>query len=394
MGRERKINSDNVAVGRDWLSRSHLIARLLRIAAALVIALATLEVASRVDDAIRYNAPLMGEYSSEILFTYDDESIRHNVPLAQYEKWRNNSLGFRGPEISTAKPSGKMRIICMGTSETYGLYESENGEWPAQLRASLREYSRAEIVNGATVGIRFEDYVHYLQKYVFKYQPDLVIVFINPIAYSRNRIRSLSDADPGAGGIKSRSRSSPRSGIEVLGTSRLIPKLTQLVKQNTPQVFLRSCKIWSLRREVERAEESHLRGRHPIEEVPDDVVVAFQEDVANFADEVAKNGIRCIFCTYPSLITEDNLQRYLEIFLEDRVALPEFSFNWMIDAGRQLNGVLRKLAASGKISVLDCDMAVPKTTSYFADNSHYTDDGAARVAACVHSFLIEQFGLR
>jgi hypothetical protein len=46
---------------------------------------------------------------------------QHGRPNAQYLKWKLNSLGFRGPELDP----GATRILCVGSSETFGQYESE-----------------------------------------------------------------------------------------------------------------------------------------------------------------------------------------------------------------------------------------------------------------------------
>ena len=95
------------------------------------------ELCARFDDMIKYGAPFWGDYSANLLRTYDSEGIRVNVPNVRFEKWKNNKFGFRGKESDIHKSENIIRIACLGTSETYGLYEQENNEWPSQLNALL-----------------------------------------------------------------------------------------------------------------------------------------------------------------------------------------------------------------------------------------------------------------
>ncbi len=68
-----------------------------------------------------------------VLFEEDSDGIHHHIPNAKYEKWEINSLGFRGKEIDLEKKEGQIRIACFGVSETFGVYESKDKEWPSQF---------------------------------------------------------------------------------------------------------------------------------------------------------------------------------------------------------------------------------------------------------------------
>ena len=70
-----------------------------KILISIVLFVITIELSSRIDDWIQYDAPLFGTYNEDRLRTEDDEAITCNVPNISYEKWSNNSLGFRGPEL-------------------------------------------------------------------------------------------------------------------------------------------------------------------------------------------------------------------------------------------------------------------------------------------------------
>ncbi len=118
-------------------SVSHLKKRAIPAVISLIAFFIALEVSARIDDKIKYNAPFFHEYSPSLLRSKDSEGLNHNIPRSHFEKWRINNFGFRGADISSLKSDSFYRIVCMGTSETFGLYESPGREWPAQLQNIL-----------------------------------------------------------------------------------------------------------------------------------------------------------------------------------------------------------------------------------------------------------------
>src|SRR5438094_4303139 len=94
--------------------------------------LLTLEVATRVEHTIKYGAPLLSRYTYDaVLYSVDEYGIKGR-PNATFEKWQLNSFGFRGPELTLDKSPRKLRIACIGASETFGLHEQAGNEWPRQ----------------------------------------------------------------------------------------------------------------------------------------------------------------------------------------------------------------------------------------------------------------------
>ena len=50
-----------------------------------------------------------------------------------------NSLGYRGESFSAKKPEGVYRVIALGASTTYGIYNQQNKTYPSLLEKKLQQ---------------------------------------------------------------------------------------------------------------------------------------------------------------------------------------------------------------------------------------------------------------
>jgi lysophospholipase L1-like esterase len=95
-----------------------------------------------------------------------------------------NSLGFRGPEISARKPSGSLRIVCLGDSRTFGIWMDKGGfrfnnDYPAALEQLLHEQTgseRVEVINAGVIGYTSAQGLAQLQTQVLQLHPDIITV--------------------------------------------------------------------------------------------------------------------------------------------------------------------------------------------------------------------------
>lgn len=87
-----------------------------------------------------------------------------------------NSLGFRGPEIERQKPAGRLRILCIGDSTTFGSHVDDADTYPRQLEAMLRaDGIDAEVINGGHPAWGPIDQLRFLKERAIKTRPDLVL---------------------------------------------------------------------------------------------------------------------------------------------------------------------------------------------------------------------------
>jgi len=289
----------------------------LRLFFALIIFVVTLEISARVDDFIKYQAPLFTSYTSTRLRARDTDGIRYNVKNVRFEKYQNNKAGFRGPDISVTKPDGTRRIACLGASETYGLYESSGCEWPAQLSEILPEAPRTEVINVASVGLSLYQYESYLEKHVLKFKPDSIIILTSPQAFALEAIRQNDKKKKNS--VDRVARKSLHSVQKEQGFSlRIQPKVKQVIKEFLPKQITESIQIQTARSLMAAAERSRLNGVRPLDEIPEEIVIEYSQVLQKLVLSLQANNIEVILTSYPSLLDQTNVDQFPFICLESR----------------------------------------------------------------------------
>lgn len=150
----------------------------------LLLALLVCEAAVRARAYLRYGkARSNGVVDSLLVF---DESLGLRIPRAGHRQQGDlvqlsiNSLGFRGAEFTKHKPTGVIRIACLGASTTFCAEASSNDmAWPAQLERLLNERhgERFQVINAGVPGYSTDQSAINLRERVLPLDPDLVIVY-------------------------------------------------------------------------------------------------------------------------------------------------------------------------------------------------------------------------
>jgi lysophospholipase L1-like esterase len=340
----------------------------LRLLLHLGVAGLVLEGAARLDDRVRWGAPLVGRYDPDVLRAVDPAGYPRNVPGASFEKWRINQLGFRGPEVGPAAPPGAVRIACLGQSESFGLYEREGGEWPAQLQRRLGR--RAEVVNASVVGLGRGGRAAYLADRVLPLHPDVVVLYVNVLA----ELPPL----PAAPGPGAATASAPRS--------RFLAKARLALQEALPAALRHRIRSWRLAREL-RALEARAPGGPPADAPAPEAVAAFEAHLRALLTETASAGAIPVLVTYPVLPDAPEPARFALELMDERKWHPQWSARGLVEGTRDLNAAVRRVAAERAVPVVDLAEAMPRTHDLFADAVHYTDRGAALVADRVAAAL-------
>lgn len=327
-----------------------------------LLALVTLEGAARVEDFWRSGAPLLGNYSIESVFQVGDLG-KEGRPGAHFGKWQMNALGFRGPEWMS---SSALRVMTVGASETFGLYESPDHDYPRQLEALLRRepgWASASVVNVALPGMRIGR-TAYLERSLEKAPSQWVLIYPTPANYIGTTVGFCAQPQP-AQALPESERPEPR----------LKGKLVTLLKQHLPLGVM----TWMRRVGILLAER-HLE---VMETLPEATLDAFAADVDCAVRAAQRHGARVLLSTHPNLFGPELMAGDGAALTAWRSFYPELRETGFLDMERRANARLRQLAAQRGVLLVDAAAQIPGGPQTFADFVHFTDAGAERMATLV-----------
>ncbi len=331
-----------------------------------LLSLTTLEVAARVDDFFRERAPLLRPYSINNLFQ-SSQLGKEGVPNAKFAKWQMNSLGYRGPEPI----SGRANIIVFGASESFGLYESANNEYPRIIEKTLNETlnNRFNVINIAMPGIRIGR-VTYLDAALKKTQPQFVIVYPSPAnyigtttAFCGQPVRPVADQRT------------------LADYSRFIGKAVETGKKLAPEALrtvLGKYTIWSASRD-----------QKPIEKMPIETLSAMEKDFGCVIDTIRAGGGKPILITHATFFGVTLKESDRAMLTAWRRFYPNLLEDGFIDLERRTNELIKDIGRREGVPVVDAANIIPGGPEYFADFVHFTDKGAKKMADLVASKIIE-----
>jgi lysophospholipase L1-like esterase len=318
------------------------------------LAAATLEIAARVDDFVGSGAPVLKPYTINTLFRPSPFG-REGVPGARFGKWQMNSMGYRGPEPH----DGRTNVLTFGASETFGLYESADQEYPRVLEARLNELSPQgyNVINTALPGMRIGR-VGYLERAIEQTRARHVVVYPSPANYIGTEKAFCEQT--------SRPVMSPYGLGEKV---RLAGKLEQQAKKIIPsgvQDALRSLSIrWA------------TRNRPLLQRVPESTLQALREDLECIVQTAKKHGASTILVTHATYFGAALEAGDEPMLVAWRRFYPELLDEGFIDLERRANEVIRSVAINHQLPLVDAASSIPRGPEHFADFVHFSDKGAA-----------------
>lgn len=311
-------------------------------------------------------------------------------PTPGYERPpnRHNRLGFRGEEITTPKPPGEFRIVCLGGSTTYTSAVLDwRSSYPALLQEELRRagFAQVTVVNGGSAGWASLESLINLELRVLPLEPDLIVVY-----------HGINDVHPRLVW--------PPEAYRADNSGKRVPNVSALVM---PSVFEHSTALrWflirigrvqphaSFRRTVDLAaptyygdlfEEQKLAGTYPsgiFREVPARRMLEVNRPVwfrQNLVDIIAlarRHDVVPVLSTFA--------------FSPAFPGVPTVSSEEYRAALGETNDVVREVAADEGVPLIDMHGQFPRSPRYFRDGIHVTEEGARLKARIVARELVEQ----
>jgi lysophospholipase L1-like esterase len=344
----------------------------LKAAGLALIAGLCLEIMARLDDWYAYGAnPLIGYDPESMLLDRDEGGIRGKAN-GRYEKWVLNSLGFRGPEVAVPKPAGTVRIVTLGASETFGLYESAGMEWPNQLRKDLAAAypgRNIEIVNTAIVGLTIPSLAGYYHRRIEALQPDLVVLYPHFVEFVAGRRPGEA---PKPRGAKSPAKpSAPKASFP--GPSRFLPKMKLAVKSKAPAFAVAWLKEQLLAKSLAGVDTAVMR--HDLDTAR---LAAFDSLLTAFALELKGKGVGLMVSEYACAFAKGSYDQTLEGLDNLWKRYPWMSRDLLLRGLDVYNAHIRAIAAAtGALDIPQTSMLDSAGAYWVSDGLHFTDRGAA-----------------
>lgn len=338
-----------------------------RLALSLVLAFGSIEVCARIDDYISYGAPIWESYRLERLYEYDFLGKR-GKPYGQYRQWKLNSLGYRGPELR----SGRVRIVCLGASETFGLYESGGETYARRMEAALNAYAgaeRYEAVNAAYAGLTLATILRRLPETLDQLKPAVLVYYVTPANYIY--LPQHAQVPAPAQGAQS---SGP--GFEF----RIAESMRTLSKQFVPAALMTRYHRWSIARD--------MKGRTPLPAIPETHFDLLRAELRALVTEVRKHDVEPVLTTHATrfgaALTEDDRR----MLLAWRKFYPILTEDGFLEMEHRANDIVREVGREFNVIVVDAAAALSGQPRYFADFSHFTTEGARQMGQLLSRALL------
>lgn len=353
------------------------LSRACQVVAVLAALAGGFEATARLEDLVRYGMPLAAPYGSEADLVVRDSLGMHGRPGAHYLKWSLNSLGTRGPEVTRERRPGALRVVTTGASETFGQSEAPGREYPRQLEDSLRAhlaqgpeapFYSVEVLNAAFFGMSLPTATQDVRLRLARFEPQVVVLYPTSTQYLADGVPETMP--PVAGPVAG-------PGLWARLKPRTLNRLREEFRRLAPMALRE--RLWQaqVRREV--------AARGPgwrFTTVPQDRLAAYEADLRLFVGTVRSIGAEPVLATHANYfvgaaVTDSSLLSSWERFYpraEGRVILAFDS------AGAD---VTIRVARDSGVVLADVRSALRGCPGCFADNSHFTDVGAARAASAI-----------
>jgi len=338
-------------------------AKIIRWCLGLVVFVLVLEICARIDDVVTYGAPFWGAYNDEILLQRDNIG-KWGRPGARYAKWQLNSLGYRGPELR----AGSIRILTMGASETFGLYEAPGEEYPRQLERDLNAWAGKDlfqVVNVAFAGETLPTSILRVPQIVGEIHPSYALIYPDLSSYIWMSIKPFASAVP------AQDASRPGPTFE----SRLSVRVENLLKQVLPTAIQDELFKISMRREI--------ASRHYVilDHLPDDRFEHFRQDLQTLVGVLREHQVEPILVTHATIFSKPLAESDRVSLTHWRKIYPMLKEEGFLDMERRMNDIIRQTATEEHMPLIDADEEMPHGPKYFADFVHFTTYGAGVMAS-------------
>lgn len=340
---------------------SHLTIRLL---AALGVFLVVWEACARVDDSWTDGAPLFGVYDLSGLTTVDEFGIAGR-PNARFSKWKMNGLGFRGEDLRSDRES----ILCVGASETFGMYEPEGMEFPKQLEREINRRARSEryqVVNAGLPGQSLSSFNRRAVAVIRRVRPTVAVLYPSLAIYID---------PPPENFVRPATTQTPRFRL------RIAQKVSSALSDRAPEAIQTAARRIAI--------GAQTRHRVILQRIPESNVLRFRRDLSRLLDLLAGEQVRAVVVTHATRFGAWAAPGDQAMLIAWRALYPALEEGGFLDMENRLNNVIRGEAANRGLTLVDA-AAFLHGADNFVEFVHFTPRGAGALAHAIADGLLDR----
>lgn len=355
------------------LFKNRIIAGFLRFVAAIILIVVSAEMTARVDDYMRFRIPVDDESSLEEALKIADQGITRGRPNGRYQRWKLNEHGFRSSSIDF-QASTKPRVMILGASESFGMYES-----PGNSYAELLEKKHAndyDFINASIIGMPASAMQPYWDHWLVQFKPNVVIILANPLFYLADLPPKVPKKALGPTGESTLRR-------KTIMKSRLLERLRNHLSIPAP--------IQSLRQEakIKKSIESHPAD-WVYQSIPEDRLAMYKEHITALVQSVVASGAKVVLMTQPLSAQFPTRSEDYSDMLAARELRPRASPRSIWELCEACRTYLIQLGRTDGVETIDLWTQMTGEKKCFADLVHFSDAGSQVVADEVSGFLSRQ----
>jgi lysophospholipase L1-like esterase len=293
---------------------------------------------------------------------------------------RRNNIGFRGEDYLPSQDS--LRLFAVGGSTTACTYLSEGKTWPDRLRQRLQESFPSVWLNNAGLD-GHSTFAHQilLRDHLARYQPDVLLLLTGINDMGRRDLAKPERSEARRRGLGGAFERSEIAGL-VTALIRSRSARERRISHNTEGLK----KTWLVDWELDPTAVSSIVSAADAE------LDGYRERLYGLVREGQQLGAEVVLLTQPSLYgpgIDDRTQLDLGAIYVDGV---DGETAW--DMLERYNDVTRSVAKAAEIPVIDLASTLVKSSRFYYDTIHFTNEGADRVAALVYRELCPFLAVR
>jgi hypothetical protein len=310
----------------------------------------------------------------KIVLPVNQELVINNTINEKLDKKivnRRNALGFRGPE-KPANLDRVLSIVTVGGSSTECHFLSEGKTWPDQLSARLKKkFDPFWLNNAGFDGHSTFGHQILLNDYLVKLRPRFIIFLVG-----NNEIENDAPSFHDKLNIKGAYPDLKHfifNNSEVLTLGLNIVRGWRARKVNNTTDRPLQLKGFQPRTFTADEEAKRLKAQDPY-------LAKYKQRLTALIDTCKSHGIIPIVLTQPNLIG-DGIDSVTGADLGKVPVGDEFNGRLLWLVLSRYNQVTINTCREKQTHVIDMASLLPKSSLYFYDNVHYTNEGAAKFAA-------------